>query len=167
MSDGTLDFGRRRKPKNPNPMPTKSACGVRHLYVPLPGFGAASGGMSVAERLQNGCKVVRMLPAGLHIGCKAVALRTQVVPSAANRLQTGCKVGAQASCSDHGRQPSMDQGRHAQARSAATAGKELSPCPGPTPHHADQRHTEPSHLNGLPVRRPAEGCAESGQRRLS
>jgi hypothetical protein len=161
-----LDFGRQRKSNNPNPIPTKNGGGVRHLYVPLPGFGAASGGISVAERLQKGCKVVSMLPTGLHIGCKAVALRTQVVPSVANRLQTGCKVGAQASCSDrrrpplpYGRQTSMDQGRRAQARSAETAGKELSPCPAPPPHHADQRHSEPSHSE-----RPsgssasAEGC---------
>ena len=55
----------------------------------------------------------------------------------------------------------MDQGRRAQARSAATAGKELSPCPAPRRTTPTNRHTEPSHLNGLPVRRPsAEGCAD-------
>ena len=54
----------------------------------------------------------------------------------------------------------MDQGRRAQARSATTAGKEVSSCPAPPPHHANQRHTEPSHLNGLPVRRPVRKAAQ-------
>jgi hypothetical protein len=54
----------------------------------------------------------------------------------------------------------MDQGRRAQARSATTRGYEVSPCPAPPPHHANQRHTEPSHLNDLPVRRPVRKAAQ-------